>query len=105
MSPSNVEKTWGNASFDAKKFREGDIKTRAQMAKSLLTSKKYLGKTTAEVRAELGNWDGYYFTDMFPAYLIQEGDGKNRDSWQIVFLLDRKYRVAELIVHKNCCDK
>lgn len=104
MSVSKVEKTWGNAPFDAKKFRDGDVKARAKMAKSILSSKQFIGKFADEIRTELGSWDGYYFSDMFPAYIIQDGRAENGDTWQIVFLLDRQQKVSEIIVHKNCCD-
>lgn len=52
----------------------------------------------------LGDHDGYYFSDMFPAYMIHRGKTREEKSWQIVFLLDRKQRVSEVVVHKNCCD-
>lgn len=30
------------------------------MAADLIKSKKYIGKTIASIREELGNWDGYF---------------------------------------------
>jgi hypothetical protein len=101
MPLDKVTQTWGAELFDSKKFRDGDIAVRAKMASALLRSNPFKGKTPEEVRSELGNWDGYYFSDMFPAYIIQDGRTQSGGTWQIVFLLDRKQRVSEVIVHKN----
>lgn len=104
MSVPAVEKTWGHDPFDACRFREGDAKTRSKMAKSMMSSKQFIGKSSEEIRKELGSWDGYYFPDMFPAYIIQDGRIEKGDTWQIVFLLDQHQKVTEVIVHKNCCE-
>lgn len=104
MSMSAVGKTWGSDPFDALKFRQGDAKTRSKMTKSMMLSKQLIGKSSEEIRKELGSWDGYYFSDMFPAYIIQDGRLEKGDTWQVVFLLDQNQKVTEVIVHKNCCD-
>jgi hypothetical protein len=101
MPLEKVAQTWGSEAFDAKKFKEGDIAVRAKMASVMLRSNPLKGKTSEEVRSELGSWDGYYFSDMFPAYIIQDGRTQSGGTWQIVLLLDRKQRVSEVIVHKN----
>ncbi len=103
MSKAKVGQRWGRVDFSKDKFKSGDYKVRASMAFSMLNQEKsFTGKTIPTIREELGDPDGFYFTDMYPAYLI---DLKEDDSWQIVFLLDRNYKVSELILHKNCCDK
>lgn len=105
LSPSEVSKKWGEAHFESKKFKEGDEKARASMAYSLLKNKKdFLGKPVGEIRQQLGAADGFYFSDVFPAYMIQRGQRSGEDSWQIVFLLNDDRRVNDIIVHKNCCD-
>ena len=72
------------------------------MAYSLLKSGDHFrGMKTAQIRAELGNPDGFYFRDSFPAYIIDETEN---DTWQIVFLLNNKFKVSNIIVHRNCCD-
>lgn len=96
-----VAQTWGTEAFDAKKFRDGGVAVRAKMASSVLRLNPLKGKTPEEVRSALGSWDGYYFSDMFPAYIIQDGRVQSGGTWQIVFLLDRKQRISEVIVHKN----
>lgn len=70
-----------------------------------MSSKELFGKGAAEIRALLGDWDGYYWSDAFPAYIIKDGRLDHGDTWQIVFLLDRRWKTSEIIVHKNCCDK
>lgn len=100
-SVSAVEKQWGHEPFDAAKFKSGDYKARAKMAASMMTSKVLIGKSIDDIEKLLGTWDGYYFTDMFPAYIIQDGRIEKGDSWQIVFLLDKNYKTSEIIVHKN----
>lgn len=105
LSETEVSRRWGTAPFDKSKFKAGDENDRAAMAHSILTGKKaFLGKQVSEIREILGAADGYYFSDVFPAYMIERGKGANDDSWQIVFLLTNDRRVDDVIIHKNCCD-
>jgi hypothetical protein len=104
MSVSKVEKKWGSSPFDADKFRTGSMDVKAKMAASLIKGKKYIGKSVLDIRSELGDPDGYYFSDVYPAYIIEEGQTRDQDTWQIVFLLDKSRRITDVIVHKNCCD-
>lgn len=105
MATKNVCKNWGEAPFQVDRFRLEDEVVRAKMACSLLKNQKlFIGKDRAQIRNELGDHDGFYFSDMFPAYMIQSAKSKGEDSWQLVFLIDRKEKVSEIIVHKNCCD-
>ena len=62
----------------------------------------FRGMKTPEVRAELGDPDGFYFRDSFPAYIIDEG---TQEGFQIVFLLNNQFKVSNVIVHKNCCER
>lgn len=105
MSLSRIEKKWGQGNFSAEKFKIGDKQARANMAYSLIKHKKYIGKNILEIREDLGDFDGYYFSDVYPAYLINEPVTKGDDVWQIVFLLDKNKLVSSVIVHKNCCYK
>lgn len=105
LSNQKVADKWGKGAFDSIKFKDGDDKARASMAFSLLAKKKdYMGKSVLEIRRELGSPDGFYFSDVFPAYMIHRGSAPDEDSWQIVFLLDKDRRVNDIIVHKNCCN-
>ena len=101
MTVSQAEKIWGKSEFNAELFRTGDSKTRAKMVGSLISSKWFLGKSVETIRKELGDWDGYYFSDMFPAYIVQDGRVEKGGTWQIVFLLDRDHKANEVIIHKN----
>ena len=106
LKKQQVCSKWGEVNFNAKKFREGDEKVRAKMACSLLKNQKqFMGKDRYDIRKELGDHDGFYFTDMFPAYMIHTAKKIGEDSWQIVFLLNRDEKVSEIIVHKNCCEQ
>jgi hypothetical protein len=106
MKPDLVEKHWGHDSFQPEKFKNATPQTRAKMAFDLMRQqKRYVGKSPTEIRNELGDWDGYYFTGIFPAYLIEIAPTHDQDSWQIVFFLDRNKKVEEIAVHKNCCDR
>jgi hypothetical protein len=106
MSTQEVAKKWGKTSFEADKFKNGDESIKAAMAFSLIQNRKiFVGTDRSEIRKKLGDFDGFYFSDMFPAYMIHTGESREQDSWQIVFLLDRNEKVAEIIVHKNCCEK
>ena len=105
MDLKAVCKKWGDFPFDAKKFRDGDEASRAQMSCGVLKNQKlFVGKDRASIRKELGDHDGYYFTDMFPAYIVLSGKDKTEDTWQLVFLLDRDQKISEIIMHKNCCN-
>ena len=105
MSSSEVKKKWGDKKFDAKSFKEGSIETRASMAYDLLKRQdEFVGKNYFEIRTILGDYSGYYFSDMYPVYLIQEGRTHKEETWQIVFLIDRNEKIKEIIVHKNCCE-
>jgi hypothetical protein len=106
LSTSKVCKKWGEAAFNENQFLNGDEKVRAKMACSILKNQKqFIGQSRLEIRKKLGDFDGFYFSDMFPAYIIESGKTREQDTWQIVFMLDRKEKISEIIVHKNCCDK
>lgn len=105
ISASEAEKRWGSAPFDAEKFKSGNDKARASMAGAMLKNEKiFKGKDVAEIRAMLGGTSGFYFSDIYPTYLIQTGQTNREETWQIVFLLNNDRKVAALIIHKNCCD-
>lgn len=105
MPFARIEKKWGHSDFSADEFKTGDKPVRASMAYSLIKQKKYIGKSILDIRAALGDFDGYYLSDAYPAYLLNEPQKKGDDVWQLVFLLDKNKRISSVIVHKNCCYK
>lgn len=110
MSQKKVCQRWGHKKFDVLKFKNAksdkDESVRAEMACSLLKSqKKFIGKPSYEIQKILGESTGYYFSDYYPSYMIDSAQKKGQDSWQIVFLIDRKRYISEVVVHKNCCDR
>jgi hypothetical protein len=100
-----VSEKWGTQPFDIGQFKSGKEQDRAKMAYSLLKQqKKFVGEDSADIRKQFGDFDGFYFRDTFPTYMIQSRTKESESAWQIVFLLDNKFKVTEIIVHKNCCD-
>ena len=104
MATSEVCKRWGEAPFDAETFKVSTAEKRAAMSCSLLKNQKtFIGKDISEIRTILGDHDGYYFSDMYPAYLIQIGKNKTEETWQLVFMINKDEDIKEIVVHKNCC--
>lgn len=100
-----IGKRWGKIELDTETFRNGNERMRASMAYSLVKNQKqFKDKFVLDIRKEFGSPDGFYFSDTFPAYLIQTAKSKNEEAWQIVFLLDKDRKVQKIIVHKNCCN-
>ena len=107
MSVKRVCKKWGREALDIGRFKTAgeDESARAGMTCSLIRSKtRYIGKKGWEIRKIFGDYSGYYFSDMFPTYLIERAKREGQDSWQIVFLLNKAGEVSDIVVHKNCCD-
>ncbi len=104
LSSVEVKRRWGAEALDTERFKSGNTQLRAKMAHSLMNSKKLRGLTATEVRKILGNFDGHYFSESYPTYLIQVAQQKGEESWQLVFLIDKNRKTKDVIVHKNCCD-
>ena len=105
MSPKEVRVKWGEENFDLKKFREGSYEVKAKMAYSIMKDKSLRGKTYEEIREMFGSNDGFYFIDTYPTYIIQRGKNHTEETWQLVFRMDNHYKVRDIIMHKNCCEK
>lgn len=106
MDISEAKKRWGHEQFNPEIFKKGDAKTKASMAVSLIEDKRYIGKTRQDVRKELGDFSGHYFSESIPTYIIHEGWQKEgEDTWQLVFLLNRDRVIKEVRIHKNCCER
>ncbi len=106
LSVSEVCRRWGERPLDIAEFRaaEEDESVRAAMACSLLKNQDdFFGMHHLEVSPLFGNFSGYYYTELYPTYLIEVAETTNQDTWQIVFLLGRDRTVSEVVVHKNCC--
>lgn len=105
LSPKEVKAKWGDLPYNSTQFKEGSALIKSKMAYRILTDKSLLGKPVKYIRETFGSPDGFYFIDIYPAYIIQEGQKAGEDTWQIVFMLNNQYRVRDIILHKNCCDK
>ena len=107
MSLRKVCKRWGNQAFNLETFKAAgeDESVRARMACSLIKNqKKYVGIHRGEIRNLFGEPDGYYLSDMISAYIIESALDWDQDTWQLVFLINRKGGISRIAVHKNCCD-
>lgn len=105
MPIEKAQQKWGNTSFDAKKFTSGGEAERASMVVDLIKSKKFIGKSLADVKAQLGESDGYFQNDAIPTYFISPSSkDKKAEAWQLVFSPDKDFKlVKEVKIHKNCC--
>lgn len=105
LTRDEVKKRWGDSPIDLEKFKNGNEESRARFAYAIIVNeKKYIGKSVNEIRSFFGQPDGFYFKDIFPAYLIQLAKTQKDEAWQIVFSLNNKGVVDSVFVHKNCCD-
>ena len=110
MNIKKVCKKWGKAPLDVLKFKSAENSKneeaiRAKMTCSLIKNQKqYIGKNTLEIRKLFGSYTGHYFSEMYPAYIIETAKTKKQNTWQVVFFIDRKRKVSKIVVHKNCCD-
>ena len=104
MSPSEVKKQWGHESLDIKNFKNSPHEIKAKMAYAIMTDKSLIGKSYEEIRNLFGPNEGYYKNDTTPAYIIYDGSKSSKDTWQLVFRMNNKYKVRDIIMHKNCCD-
>ena len=106
MGVKEACKRWGEQGLDPIqfKFADEDESKRAGMVCSLIRNKKkYIGKNGLEIRNLFGDYSGHYFSEMYPAYLIESAKKDGEDSWQIVFLINKEGKVKDIVVHKNCC--
>ncbi len=101
MSANQVAEKWGQESLDMTKFKDGDYSIKSKMAYSILTDKSLIGKNKKYIVDNFGSYDGFYFIDSYPAYIIQD---QPKEVWQIVFKINSDRQVREIIVHKNCCE-
>ncbi len=106
MSLKKVCRRWGDRPFDEAKFKTAveNRTIRAKMTCSLLKNQKmYIGLDSLEIRERLGDYSGYFFSESFPAYIINEATEEDRNVWQILFFVDEDHKVSKIVVHKNCC--
>lgn len=103
LNAREVKEKWGSEKLDFKKFKDGNQIQKAQMAFEILKEKTLIGKPINFIRENFGPPDGFFFIDTYPAYIIQEGNSHSEETWQIVFKLNEKHQVREVIVPKNCC--
>ncbi len=104
LTLQEIKKRWGEKPFSPNAFKAAPVKEKAAMAHDLIKRKTLIGKTAPEIKAFLGPTSGYFWSERIPTYFIEEGWGEQKDSWQLVFIIDEKERVTDVRVHKNCCE-
>lgn len=105
MCLGEVCKRWGDRPLNVEEFRtNGENRyLRARMACSLLKNQKqYVGMEVSETREKFGLPDGYYVSEVHPAYLISGAEEGKAGVWQVLFL-STNGRIDEIVVHRNCC--
>ena len=76
------------------------------MAVDIVKRQLYVGEPRAKVRKDLGDPNGYFFSDTIYAYQIERYTEEKRESWQIVFIPDKELKnVQSVKIHKSCCYK
>jgi len=105
MSSQKVKKKWGSEKYNAEAFKAGTYLDKSKMAYSIMTDKKLLEQPYEKIRELFGENDGFYFIDSYPTYIIQRGKNHSEETWQLVFRMNSKFKVRDVIMHKNCCDK
>ena len=106
LAVSEACERWGDGPLDAEVFRsaEDDEPARAAMACSLLKNQAdYVGMHGLEIKRLFGDFTGWFWNERQPSYLIEVAKTKADNSWQILFLHDRDWKVAKIVIHKNCC--
>lgn len=105
MSGKEAKSRWGSEKYDAKKFKEGTYAEKSKMAYSIMSDKTLVNKSYEEIREMFGENDGFYFTDTYPTYIIQRGKNHSEETWQLVFRMNNQFKVRDILMHKNCCEK
>lgn len=101
ISYIDAKSRWGEEKFSLEQFRARSPNERIKMAINLLAQKdKYVGKTSTEIVNTFGRSDGFFFPDTFPAYIVYKNYEKE-EAWQIVFILNYRAIVKDVILQKN----
>jgi len=96
-------KKFGTQPFNMKFFPTAPLKIKAAMAVDLMKSRTWVGKPAVDVQKSLGKNTGHFWSATVPAYIIQEGWNEKKDTWQLVFLIDKRGIVSDIRIHRNCC--
>ncbi len=105
MASKDVKLKWGHEKYDAEKFKAGTYEVKSKMAYSIMTDKSLINKSYEDIHGMFGENDGFYFIDTYPTYIIQRGKNHSEETWQLVFRMNNQYKVRDIIMHKNSCEK
>lgn len=104
LSVEKAKKKWGNQKFDPIKFKSSGFKEKAAMAADATQRQVWVGKDPVLLRAEMGEPDGYFFSDTILAYQIEPYSDSHKEAWQLVFIPDKQNKLIDQVkIHKKCC--
>ncbi len=105
---SFAKKNWGSEPLNQKEFRESGFKgdlVKAKMAYTIVKNQLYKDKPISLVFKELGRANGYFMSDLSPAYVLQRPTKEKNEGWQLAFIPTKDgKRVKEVRIFKSCCD-
>lgn len=109
MDVKAAKAKWGYQKLDKNKFKnsgyEGDS-IKAKMAAYIIEKQIYKGSEIALVYKELGTANGYFISDLSPAYVLQRPTEEKNEGWQLVFIpTEDNKKVKNVRVIKTCCEK
>ena len=89
MDVKVAQDKWGHEKLDKNKFKDsgydGDL-VKAKMAAYIIEKQIYKGSEIALVYKELGIANGYFISDLSPAYVLQRPTEEKNEGWQLVFI-------------------
>lgn len=109
MDVKTAKAKWGNEKLDKNKFKDsgysGDS-IKAKMAAYIIEKQIYKGSEIVLVYKELGTANGYFISDLSPAYVLQRPTEEKNEGWQLVFIpTEDSKKVKEVRIVKTCCEK
>lgn len=109
MDVKAAQAKWGQEKLDKNKFKNsgynGDS-IKAKMAAHIVGKQIYKGSEIALVYKELGTTNGYFISDLSPAYVLQRPTEEKSEGWQLVFIpTEDSKKVKEVRILKTCCER
>ncbi len=106
LSAAKVKQKWGGSEkYTPELFKSGSYLEKSKMAYSIMTDRSLVNEPYERIRQLFGENDGFYFIDTYPTYIIQRGKNHSEETWQLVFRMNNQFKVRDIIMHKNCCEK
>jgi hypothetical protein len=109
MDVKTAKAKWGYQKLDKNKFKESGFdgdSVKAKMATYIIEKQIFKGSEITLVYKELGPANGYFISDLSPAYVLQRPTDNKNEGWQLIFVpTEDGKKVKEVRIVKTCCDK